>query len=452
MKLYERSDAAETPGNTIIGIEADSPAERGCLKVGDRLIAAEGVALRDSLDWHWYSDGPRVEVTVADDSDEQRSLVLERVQGQPWGIELADPLFDGLKTCRNDCSFCFMKQLPEGLRPSLYVRDDDYRLSFLQGNFVTLTNLDDTEVARIIEQHISPLQVSLHAVDPKLRAKLIGKHQARGIEVLEALLAAGIEVHIQIVLVPGVNDGEALDRTLRWLAEPQRKAQVRSVGIVPVAWTKYAQDPGSDWRDPLDAARVIEQVQRYQFAEEKARGIDWVYLADEFYITAQAPFPLAKYYGGFPQYENGIGMVWGLVEDFKEQLPLLQKALAQVPEQSEAFTLVCGELIRDTLLGALSAMGAGGKIRLLPVRNDFLGGTVNVTALLGASDIERAIAYDHERAALPTTYLIPRVIFNAEGLTLDGMTEAELCARTRAKLCFFKPTAAALAATIRELA
>jgi hypothetical protein len=144
-------------------------------------------------------------------------------------------------------------------------------------------------------------------------------------------------------------------------------------------------------------------------------------------------------------------MVWGLVEDFQEHLPELQKALERVPEQSEMFTLVCGELIGDTLLGALSALAAGGKVRLLPVRNEFLGGAVNVTALLGASDILRAVAYDHERSALPTTYLIPRVIFNADGLTLDGADEAKIRAQSCAKLCFFEPTARALADTFKEL-
>ena len=449
--FYERPDVSAQSGDTITVVEAGSPAERAGLRAGERLVAVKGEPLRDLIDWHWASDGDEVEVTVEDAEGTRRTLTLQREQGEAWGLEFADALFDGVKTCRNDCSFCFMKQLPPGLRPSLYLRDDDYRLSFLQGNFITLTNLDDAEVERIIEQRLSPLHVSLHAVDPLVRERLIGHNHTRGLDVLAELLSAGIDVHIQIVLVPGVNDGDVLDETLLWLTDPARKPQVASIGIVPVAWTKYARDPGRDWRDPIDAARVIEQVQRYQFAEEKSQGIDWVYLADEFYITAQAPFPLAKYYGGFPQYENGIGMVLGLVEDFKENLARLQKALATIPEQSEAVTLVCGELIRDTLLGALSAIGAGGKVRLLPVRNEFLGGTVSVTALLSAADIARAISYDRERVKLPTTWVIPEAIFNHEGRTLDGLTAADLRAQVASPLAFFAPGARAFAEAIEEV-
>jgi len=449
-------------GGLIAAVEADSPAARAGLQAGQRLLSAQGETLRDSIDWLWVSDGAQVDVVARDAQGSERALTLRRDQGESWGLEFADPLFDGIKTCCNDCAFCFMKQLPEGLRPSLYVRDDDYRLSFLQGNFVTLTNIDDGEVARIIEQHLSPLHVSLHAVDPQVRRRLMGHNQERGLVVLDRLLEAGIDVHIQIVLVPGVNDGDVLDQTLLYLADPARKPRVASVGIVPVAWTKYVKDTalsargtGSDtplpnWRDALDCARVIEQVQRYQFAEEKAQDCDWVYLADEFYITAQAPFPLAKYYDGFPQYENGIGMVWGLIEDFKEHLARIQQALSLVPEQSEALTLVCGELIRDTLIGALGAVGAGGKVRLLPVRNEFLGGTVSVTALLSASDIIRAISYDFERTSLPTTYLIPEVIFNSVGLTLDGRMIDEIVLRLPAPALFFPATATGLADAIIE--
>jgi len=456
---YERSASSTTAGNMITQIEAGSPAERGGLQAGDCLLEADGRVLHDLVDWRWYGDDVRVEVTVGGAEDKQRTLTLEREPGEDWGFETADVLFDSIKTCVNNCSFCFMKQLPPGLRPALYIRDDDYRLSFLQGNFITLTNIDDAEVARIIEQRLSPLHVSFHAIDPAVRERLIGPRQKRGLDVLDRLLAADIDIHIQIVLVPGVNDGKVLDQTLLYLCDPQRKAHIASIGIVPVAWTQYAQSPTSestdllpDYRDQFDAARVIEQVQRYQFAEEEAQGWDWVSLADEFYITAQAPFPMAKYYGGFPQFENGIGMVWGFIEDVKKHLPQLQQALSLLSEQSEAITLVCGELIRDTLLGALSAIGAGGKVRLLPVRNEFLGGMVSVTALLSAQDILRAITYDSKFLTLPTTYLLPEAIFNHEGLTLDEQTASDIKSQAPAPVAFFAPTASAFARSLEDLA
>ncbi|MCL2024986.1 MAG: DUF512 domain-containing protein [Coriobacteriia bacterium] len=358
---------------------------------------------------------------------------------------LTERLRGGVRTCANACSFCFIDQLPSNLRSSLYLKDDDYRLSFRDGTFITLTNLSSADVKRIVTQQLSPLYVSFHASDPTVRTALLGSNALRTLDVFDRLCEAGIELHVSIVLVPGINDGEVLDETLAYLAE--RRPQVLSVGIVPVAYTKYSErtaeaassEAPCSFNDPIAAAHVIEQVQRYQFASRDETGTTWVYLADEFYIYAQAPFPTTEWYDGYPQYENGIGIVHAFVDDIRLHFDELTAAFEAIPDESEALTLLTGELTVDTMIGTLSALRAGGKARLLPIRNYFLGGNVGVTGLLTATDIVAGISFDAERIArtaeddtvhpvLPTTYVIPDAIFNADGLTLDGKTAEDIAA------------------------
>jgi len=258
------SEVSAGSGGLIATVDADSPASRAGLAPGDRVLAADGAPNADIIDWQWYSDGAEVVLTL-----ERGDVLLARESGETWGITFADALFDRIRICRNSCAFCFMTQLPPGLRPALYIRDDDYRLSFLQGNFVTLTNLTDADVERISEQQLSPLYVSLHSVDPEVRARLVCAHEDRALERFDQLLDAGIDLHVQIVLVPGVNDGDQLDRTLTWLAE---REGVESVGIVPLGYTRHQQTFKVGFEDRIAAALVIEQVQRWQF-ESRARGV-----------------------------------------------------------------------------------------------------------------------------------------------------------------------------------
>ena len=340
-----------------------------------------------------------------------------------------------------------MTQLPKGLRPSLYLRDDDYRLSFLQGNFVTLTNLSDQDVDRIVTQRISPLYVSFHAIDDAVRSRLIGRNHQAGVERFQQLTDAGIQVHVQIVLVPGVNDGDELDRTLEFLQE--RRTAVLTVGIVPVAHTDHgalgvngvalADLQGGKqpcYSDQLSAARVIQHVQRYQFESRAQTEETWVHLADEFYINAQAPFPQVEWYDDFPQYENGIGIVISFAQDVRERFQDLTDALETIPQESDAATVVVGELAIGTMLGALSALKAGGRVRVLPVKNRFFGGNLSVTGLLTGGDIASAIAYDAAHCAKPTTYLVPDIIFNVDGVTLDDMSAPEIAESAGAPVLF----------------
>lgn len=395
----------------IAAVEQDSPAARTGLMPGMVIVAANGEPLRDILDWYWHADGFEVELEVAhehiaQDKGASTSLLLAREPGEAWGLTFSDVLFDGLKSCVNNCIFCFMKMLPKGMRPSLYVRDDDYRLSFLHGNFVTLTNLTDEDVERIIAQHLSPLNVSLHAVESVVREQMMGRNQARGIQVLEHLLEAGIEFKAQVVLMPGINDGDVLAETLAWIL---KRPNITATGIVPYGYTRYAAlQRGFD--TPESARAVIRQVE--QLAPR-------VQLADEFYLKAWpgevlAHLPGATYYGDFPLIEDGIGMVRQFVDSVESQ----EDASAFVNEDNilvtgEAFAAVLHELLPEQQESILS------------ITNNFFGGNVDVAGLLTAEDIvEQVLALDVPRET--QRLLLPSALFNDDGLTLDNKTAASL--------------------------
>ncbi|MDR2035937.1 MAG: DUF512 domain-containing protein [Coriobacteriales bacterium] len=330
---------------------------------------------------------------------------LTRQAGESWGITFSEVLFDGLRRCENTCSFCFMKMLPDGMRPALYVRDDDYRLSFLHGNFVTLSNLSNDEVARIIEMHLSPLNVSLHAIDPAVRAQMMGKNHARGIEALEQLLAAGIEFKAQIVLMPGINDGTVLEETLSWIAE---RTAIIATGIVPYGYTRHAQiQQGYDTAE--SARRVIQQVEHRS---------PQVQLADEFYLKAWpgevlGHLPPQEYYDDYPMLPDGIGMLRHWIET---AAPLSWQG-RQLLVTGEAFAAVLQEVMPEH------------RDSIVPIKNNYFGGNVDVAGLLTAEDIvQQALAHQAKKI------IVPSVIFNDDGLTLDNKTVSDIAAALAAEV------------------
>ena len=300
-----------------------------------------------------------------------------------------------------------MKMLPDGLRPSLYLRDDDYRLSFLQGNFVTLTSLSDADLQRIVSYRLSPLHVSLHAVNPETRRYMLGRNQGRGLEALEFLLAAGIEVQAQIVLLPGVNDGDELDQTLGWV---EARSGISSLGIVPYGYTKYARlQQGFD----KDAAlRLIAQLAPYQERARRDFGRTRFQLADEWFLLADEQLPLASYYDSFPQYQDGIGMLRAFIDDWEQCVDGLQPVLLQ---SSPHITLVTGEGFAPTLRRLVAALGL--PVSVVAVKNRFFGGNVDVAGLLTAEDIVHSLG--QQTLPIEGKIVLPDVIFNADGLTLD---------------------------------
>lgn len=415
-------------GGVVASVDAGAAREAGLLP-GDRVLAVDGAAIADVIDWWWATDEPVFTLTV-ERAGAPLTLEVTRRPGEPLGVTFTETLFTPIRECDNACAFCFVSQLPKGLRPALYVRDDDFRLSFLSGNFVTLTNATDADVRRILSQHLSPLHVSVHAVDPAVRARLICPTvEDRALEVLDTLLGGGIEVHVQIVLVPDVNDGPVLEETLTYLAD---RPGVLSVGCVPMGLTGH-QSRFSASYDASMASGVLSAVHRWQDRMRAEKGTGWVYAADEFYLLSGTEVPPPDAYDDFPQFENGIGMVSAFVDEFEPPSGSIRPGV----------TAVTGELFAPVLRRALDAAGCE-PVRVLPVPNVLFGGNVSVTGLLSGRDIARAVAEDGATG----TYLVPDVVVNSDGLLLDDMPAGALSGAAGADVRIIGSDAPSLAAAL----
>lgn len=444
-------------GATVVEIEPGGPADREGLEVGMVVTHVNGVELRDMIDWQWEADGPTVHLEgiayQGTPNEFEFECDMERDWGEDWGVGFDGAVFDGMRLCRNNCTFCFMKMLPKGMRRTLYMRDDDYRLSFLQGNFVTLTNLSDEDVERIISCALSPLNVSLHAVTPEVRRSLMGKNAHRGMEALMALLDADIEVHAQIVLVPDQNDGDELRRTLDFVVE---HPSITSLGIVPLGFTKHQDTFSVSFNDPARARAVIDMVRPYQVRNRAQDGRTRFQLADEFYLAARVDPPAAEEYDGYPQYHDGIGMVRSYLDEIETVLAdphscgLLQKAARVLEKTGKTLVLISGEGAAHVAERFVVRCPFADRAQVRSVRNDYFGGNVNVTGLLTAEDVMAQMPQDLSDLVV----FLPDIMLNADRLTLDGWTEADLCSRLSdrgAQARFVRATPAGIAAAVGEL-
>lgn len=460
---FSTGGASTLRGGHIARVTPGSPAARAGLRESDRILAAEGRPLTDIIAWWWEAEGERVSLSVlpgASDTDraDVREMTLARASGEPWGIEFTGTIFDGVRTCANRCAFCFMAQLPPGLRTALYVRDDDYRLSFLDGNFITLTNLTDEDVARIVSERLSPLYVSLHAVSASVRERLICAREDRALERFDQLLDGGIDLHVQLVLVPGVNDGEELERTLHWLAE---REGVPSIGVVPLGYTAHQERYTASYEHPDDAAAVLDALAPWTSAMRERDGIGWVYAADEFYVNAGREIPSAEEYDGFPQYENGIGLVRTFLDDFEARVGEVgpedpgarpTSVAARTPllhgSPPDRVVAVTGAMFAPILAAAIQRTGLEDRVSVLAVKNRFFDGNVSVTGLLAGADIVEALAEARTsldpalaQAVAHGTVLLPEVVFNDDGLTLDDMTAGQIASAASVSLSVIDPDA-----------
>ncbi|TAK36802.1 MAG: DUF512 domain-containing protein [Chloroflexota bacterium] len=436
----ERRHGAAIPGDlssplpdatkdAIVSVQPDSIASELDLQPGDRLIAVDGRSLRDVLDYRFYTAADALTLTLC--RGEQRWDISVKTNGADLGLGFAEPSFDGIRRCANNCDFCFLAGLPRGLRSSVYVKDDDYRYSFLYGTFVTLTNLVEEDWHRLAEQRLSPLYVSVHATELELRRKLL--HNPRAPHVLDQLAALGrlrIQVHTQVVLCPGLNDGAHLDTTIRDLAE--LFPTVQSIGIVPVGLTAHhrkAQEHDIRGYSRAEALALLQQIEHWQQQLRASLGVSLVYAADELYLMADAPIPEAGLYDDFPQYENGIGMVRTLLDDWTK----LKRARRSGSAARRDATLVCGTSIAPLLRQIAADLSCRWSCTLdvQPVVNRFFGPSVTVSGLLTGGDIQRQLATQRHQDIVA----IPRVALDAAGARfLDDIELSELGQRLDAQI------------------
>jgi len=289
----------------VVAVRAGSIAAELGLRPGDALLSINGHILRDVIDYRFYGAEEELELVV-ERGGERIVYEVERGYDQDLGIEFAEPTFDGLRLCNNRCEFCFFKGMPPGMRRSLYIKDDDYRYSFLFGNYITLTNLTEDDWGRLAEQRLSPLYVSVHATDLALRRCILGNTAAPDvIEQLKWLGSLGIQVHAQIVLIPGLNDGQYVTRTVADLAT--HYPTVQSIAVVPLGLTKYHRCPLRLYA-PEEAKAIIAHISAWQREYRDHQGLNLVYASDEWYLLAGLEVPPAEEYDGFPQLENGVGL------------------------------------------------------------------------------------------------------------------------------------------------
>jgi putative radical SAM enzyme (TIGR03279 family) len=422
---------AKEPGGVIEAVEPGSLGARIGLKPGDRLASINGQPLRDVIDVQFYGAEEVLELVV-ERAGREMLIKAERDYGEELGLAFVHPTFDvDIRRCANDCDFCFVKQNRRGMRRSLYVKDDDYRYSFLFGNFVTLTNLSGDDWRRLEEQRLSPLYVSVHATELELRRRFLGRNDAPDVmEQLRRLAGLGIEVHTQVVLVPGLNDGEHLVRTLTDLAVLYREP-VASVGVVPIGLTRYHQ--GRCRTYTADESRaILEQIDEWRAENRRERGYRFVYPSDEWYLVAGQEVPPASEYDGFPQVENGVGMVRQLLDEWEELKANLP------PGDLRPATLVCGTLIAPVLARIVAELNrlqdkADAGWQVVPVVNQFFGPVTTVSGLLTGQDVITAL----QGHPLGQIVLLPSAMFAGQygagsaspGTTLDDMHITEIAAR-----------------------
>lgn len=431
-----RCGRGEPPRALVRAVAPDSPADDAGFEPGCYVTAVDGRPVRDMIDWRWLTSDDVIELGYIDLDGDEGEVELERDEGEDWGFEFEGVVFDGVKQCRNACTFCFMRQLPDDMRSSLTLRDDDFRLSFLAGTFVTFTNLKPEDEQRIVEQRISPLRLSLHVADPEVRRRMIGKHAQHGIDVLERLLEAGIEFHAQIVLVPDQNDGAVLEDTLAWAYE---RPGIKDVCIVPLGFTKHQSAFDRSFNDPASSRAVMDLVIPFQQRALAERGTMWAFPADEFYHNAYGPellenLPPSEHYGDFGMFEDGVGIIRSFVDDWEhaEREGFMERCAEALREAGVRVHYVAGCATRHFLGPLVAASPLAGLLVPFFVKNDFFGGNVDVTGLLCGCDMADAVRAEREKGL--QLALIPRVVFNDNAVTLDDMSLEDMEKRAGARM------------------
>lgn len=415
----------------ISSIKPHSPASRHFIKAGSKLISVNGHEIRDVLDYQFYIDEDILDLVIEKPNGKQRKVRLRNCNGET-GFEFETYLMDKQRPCANNCIFCFIDQMPKGMRESLYFKDDDARLSFLFGNYITLTNLGDKDIDRIIEMHISPVNISVHTMNPDLRVKMMGNKRAgKVLEYIKRLAAAGIKLNTQLVLCPGYNDGDELSYSLEELGKLY--PAVQSIAAVPVGLTCHRD--GLTNLNPFTKEQsldVIFRIDSYNSSFLCYNNMNIAFAADEFYLNAGLPLPEVERYGDFPQLENGVGM-WSLLKKESDE------ALADLPEDYELpserkVTIATGvaayELIKY-IAENVEKKVKNIRINVVKIENRLFGETITVAGLLCGNDICNALSGKE----LYDEVLIPSVCLRREGdLFLDDMSIEQMNEKLKIKV------------------
>lgn len=400
----------------IVAVAQGSLASRSGIRAGETLISINRTPVLDLVDYQYLTARPSLEILLNDEAGVARTVHIHKLIEEPLGLTLESSLMSCPKTCANHCMFCFIEQMPPGMRPSLYVRDDDWRLSLMAGNFVTLTNLPSREMDRIIERKASPLYISVHTTNGELRKKMLHHiHADRIMEHLHRFADNGLSFHCQIVLCPGINDGPELDRTLKDLASLAPHAL--TAALVPVGLTRYREHLA-----PLrpytaqEAAQVVQTAHAFQKDMLAKFGTRFVFPSDEFYQIAGLPIPDVESYEDFPQFENGVGLLCRLRDEF-------ETALRLDPDNSEAVPrrviMATGTSVAEFMRELVEAHPIEGvQISVHPILNKFFGETVTVSGLITGQDLVAQLQGETADEVLITASMLRE----GEDIFLDDMT------------------------------
>ena len=403
----------------IENIIPNSTADKAGLKKEDKIITINGEEINDYIDYLYQISEPIIDLEIQDKDGKKEIVQLQRELGEELGIEFKEIVFDGLKQCKNNCVFCFVKQQPPNMRSSLNQKDDDYRFSFLQGSFITLTNLDKNEIQRIIEKNLSPINISVHTTNPDLRVEMMKNPRAAEINrLLKLLKKNNIQFHTQIVLCPDYNDKKELDRTLKDLLDFY--PELLSIGIVPVGLTKHREGLAElrtlNNKEMNDSLKQIESWQKHAVNKY---GENFIYAADEFYLNTNTELPDYEAYNDFPQLENGIGLTALMNEELKN-LEIVDNLKCK-----KKIALITSELGAKSLAKLSAKLNEIKNLdhKLIKVKNNYFGESVTVTGLLTAQDIKDTIEnFDPENY---DKIFIPDIVLNDEQKFLDEVKKDE---------------------------
>lgn len=395
----------------ISNVRKNSLAALVGIKTGEKLYSIDGVQVKDIIELSFYTSDYEVELEIEAVDGTHRQVHIDKYPDEDLGLEFESAVFDKVATCYNKCIFCFVDQMIPGMRKGLYVRDDDYRLSFLYGNFITLTNMKDIDFDRIINTHLSPLYISVHATDSNTRCRMMNNRFAGQLmEKMHKLFAAGIQVHTQIVCCPGYNDGDILEKSFYDLYKLY--PNVLTMAVVPVGTTKHRNHLTKlESFTKEQAAVLVKQVTKWQKRCREEIGNTFIYLGDEFYLLADMELPPAEWYDGFPQLENGIGLTRNFIEEWHETLSHLDNYHAAEPA-----VIPVGESAYRILQPLMEKLNKqfGTQHCFVAVPNRFFGGKVNVTGLLTGGDILHTVQGKQ--------IILPDVVLNSDNLFLDDMS------------------------------